>query len=104
MNLICFSFLIFTSIDVLNFVMFLLLNWPDQCIFCSVHYREFVNSVWCIKILSLQELQQMGKRGLELLNSVPVQKLSNSGCENYVGPQESRNLSPGIASVGSLDY
>ncbi|KAM7530449.1 hypothetical protein LguiB_033859 [Lonicera macranthoides] len=67
-------------------------------------WQEFVNSVWCIKILSLQELQQMGKRGLELLNSVPVQKLSNNGCENYVGPQESRNLSPGIASVGSLDY
>lgn len=72
--------------------------------FFSVHYREFVNSVWCIKILSLQELQQRGKQGLELLNSVPVQKLSNSGCENYVGPQETRNLSPGIASVGSLDY
>ncbi|MBA0565475.1 hypothetical protein Golob_010348, partial [Gossypium lobatum] len=33
-------------------------------------WPEFVNSVWCIKILSPQEVQQMGKRGLELLNSV----------------------------------
>jgi len=69
-------------------------------------WQEFVNSVWCIKILSLQELQQMGKRGLELLNSVPVQRLSSNsgGCDNYVGPQESRNLSSGIAAVGSLEY
>ncbi|XP_059665798.1 auxin response factor 6 isoform X2 [Cornus florida] len=35
-------------------------------------WPEFVNSVWCIKILSSQEVQQLGKRGLELLNSVPI--------------------------------
>ncbi|KAK8584956.1 hypothetical protein V6N13_138898 [Hibiscus sabdariffa] len=67
-------------------------------------WPEFVNSVWCIKILSPQEVQQMGKRGLELLNSVPVQRLSNGSCDDYVSQQESRNLSSGIASVGSLDF
>ncbi|KAK8641972.1 hypothetical protein V6N13_011338 [Hibiscus sabdariffa] len=67
-------------------------------------WPEFVNSVWCIKILSPQEVQQMGKRGLELLNSVPVQRLSNGSCDDYVSQQDSRNLSSGIASVGSLDY
>ncbi|GMI91673.1 hypothetical protein HRI_002836700 [Hibiscus trionum] len=67
-------------------------------------WPEFVNSVWCIKILSPQEVKQMGKRGLELLNSVPVQRLSNGSCDDYVSQQDSRNLSSGIASVGSLDY
>ncbi|KAE8719993.1 Auxin response factor 17 [Hibiscus syriacus] len=38
-------------------------------------WPEFVNSVWCIKILSPQEVQQMGKQGPELLNPVP--RLSN---------------------------
>ncbi|KAE8659614.1 Auxin response factor 17 [Hibiscus syriacus] len=67
-------------------------------------WPEFVNSVWCIKILSPQEVQQMGKRGLELLNSVPVQRLSNGSYDDYVGQQDSINLSSSIASVGSLDY
>ncbi|CAL5410172.1 unnamed protein product [Camellia sinensis] len=67
-------------------------------------WQEFVNSVWCIKILSPQEVHQMGKRGLELLNSVPTQRLSDSNCDDYASGQESRNLSSGIASMGSLDY
>ncbi|XP_057465389.1 auxin response factor 6-like isoform X1 [Actinidia eriantha] len=67
-------------------------------------WQEFVNSVWCIKILSPEEVHQMGKQGLELLNSVPIQRLSNSNCNDYSSRQESRNLSSGIASVGSLDY
>lgn len=66
--------------------------------------REFVSSVWCIKILSPQEVQEMGKQGLELLNSVPIQKLSNSNCDDYGSRQGSRNLRNGIASLGSLDY
>lgn len=70
-------------------------------------WPEFVSSVWCIKILSPQEVQQMGKQGLELLNSVQVPKPSDNGggYENY-GPsrQESMNLSNGVASVGSLEY
>ncbi|CAL5345409.1 unnamed protein product [Camellia sinensis] len=67
-------------------------------------WQEFVNSVWCIKILSPQEVQQMGKHGLELLNSVPIQRFSNSSCDDYTSQQDSRNLSSGIASVGSLEY
>ncbi|GLU22618.1 hypothetical protein SLE2022_386800 [Rubroshorea leprosula] len=67
-------------------------------------WQEFVNNVWCIKILSPQEVQQMGKRGIELLSSVPIQRLSNGSCDDYTSRQESRNLSSGIASVGSLDF
>ncbi|KAM1792629.1 hypothetical protein ACFX12_036471 [Malus domestica] len=67
-------------------------------------WPEFVNSVWCIKILSPQEVQQMGKRGLELLKSVPNQRLSNNSCDDYGSRQDSRNLSSGITSVGSLEY
>ncbi|PWA99466.1 PB1 domain, AUX/IAA protein, Auxin response factor, DNA-binding pseudobarrel domain protein [Artemisia annua] len=68
-------------------------------------WPEFVSSVYCIKILSPQEMQEMGKQGLELLNSVPIQKPSDSGYENYAPTrQESMNLSNGVASVGSLEY
>ncbi|KAK7319096.1 hypothetical protein RJT34_03809 [Clitoria ternatea] len=67
-------------------------------------WPEFVNSVWCIKILSPQEVQQMGNNGLELLNSVPIQRLSNGICDDYAGREDPRNLSTGIATVGSLNY
>lgn len=67
-------------------------------------WPEFVNSVWCIKILSPQEVQQMGNNGLGLLNSVPNQRLSNGICDDYAGREDSRNLSTGITAVGSLDY
>ncbi|KAK6932150.1 AUX/IAA domain, partial [Dillenia turbinata] len=60
-------------------------------------WPEFVNSVWCIKILSPQEVQQMGKQGLELLSSVPVQRLSNTSCDDYGSRQDSR-MSTGITS------
>ncbi|MED6208082.1 ADP-ribosylation factor, Arf Arf6 [Stylosanthes scabra] len=64
-------------------------------------WPEFVNSVWCIKILSPQEVHQMGNSGLELLNS----RLGNSFCDDdYANRQDSRSLSTGITSVGSLDY
>ena len=69
-----------------------------------MHIREFVSSVWCIKILSPEEVHEMGKRGLELLNSVPIQRLSNSTCDDYGSRQDSRNLVSGITSVGPLDY
>nr|QGJ03862.1 ARF6.1 [Eucommia ulmoides] len=67
-------------------------------------WPEFVNSVWYIKILSPQEVQEMGKQGLELLNSVPMQRLLDSSCDDHASQQDSRNLSNGIASVGSIDY
>jgi hypothetical protein len=66
-------------------------------------WQEFVNSVSCIKILSPQEVQQMGKQGLELLSSAPGKWLSSSSCDDYVSRQESRSLSAGIASVGSVE-
>ncbi|XXG74717.1 hypothetical protein AAC387_Pa07g3368 [Persea americana] len=67
-------------------------------------WQEFVNNVWCIKILSPQEVQQMGAQGYELLNSVPIQRLSNSSCDDFLNREDSRNLSSGITSVGSVDF
>ncbi|KAK9691363.1 hypothetical protein RND81_09G192500 [Saponaria officinalis] len=64
-------------------------------------WQEFVNSVWYIKILSPQEVQQMGKQGLNLPN------LPNSyggGYDDYTNQQDFRNNSSGMASVTSLDY
>ncbi|BAF20274.1 auxin response factor 17 [Oryza sativa Japonica Group] len=65
-------------------------------------WQEFVNSVSCIKILSPQEVQQMGKP-FELLSSAPGKRLGSS-CDDYVSRQESRSLSTGIASVGSVEF
>ncbi|KAM7271733.1 hypothetical protein ACFE04_030947 [Oxalis oulophora] len=57
-------------------------------------WQEFVNSVWCIKILSPQDVQQMGKQGLKCRNSsVPIQTLPNGSCDDYVNRQDSRSLS-----------
>lgn len=67
-------------------------------------WPEFVNSVWCIKILSPQEVQHMGKRGLELLNSAPNSRLPNGSCDDYASLQESRNTITRMTSVGSLNY
>ncbi|PIN22440.1 hypothetical protein CDL12_04848 [Handroanthus impetiginosus] len=66
-------------------------------------WPEFVNNVWCIKILSPQEVQDMGKRGLELLSSVPVQR-QNGSCDAYASRHEARNINPVIPSVGTLDF
>ncbi|KAH7678856.1 AUX/IAA protein [Dioscorea alata] len=64
-------------------------------------WQEFVNNVWCIKILSPQEVQQMRKQDIDLLTSIPLKRLSSS-CDDY--RQDSRNLSTSIPSVGSLNY
>jgi hypothetical protein len=64
-----------------------------------------VNSVWCIKILSTQEVLQMGKEGLSLLNAVgPARRLQSNGCDAFHARQDSQNLSSGIPTVGTLDY
>ncbi|CAA0832299.1 Auxin response factor 6 [Striga hermonthica] len=66
-------------------------------------WPEFVNSVYCIKILSPEEVQEMRKRGLELLNNVPLHQ--NVVCEGYPSHQEpSRNMNANIASVGTLNF
>ncbi|GMY09552.1 auxin response factor 6-like isoform X1 [Fagus crenata] len=68
-------------------------------------WQEFVNNVWYIKILSPVEVRHLGKEGINLANSAPSRKLSNSNsCDDYVSRQDSRNSSNGIASMGSLDY
>ncbi|XP_042393955.1 auxin response factor 17-like isoform X1 [Zingiber officinale] len=60
-------------------------------------WLEFVNSVSCIKILSPQEVQQMGKDGVDLLNGAPNRRIQSRTSGDY--------LSNGMApSVGSLDY
>ncbi|OQU84427.1 hypothetical protein SORBI_3004G051900 [Sorghum bicolor] len=66
-------------------------------------WQEFVNSVSCIKILSPEEVQQMGKPGIQLLSSAPSRRLSN-GCDSYASMQESRSLSTGMAPVGSVEF
>ncbi|PIN20379.1 hypothetical protein CDL12_06927 [Handroanthus impetiginosus] len=69
-------------------------------------WQEFVNSVWYIKILCPQEVQQMGKEGLNLPNSVQSHCLSSNGntCDDYMSRNDSRSSLNGIPSVGSLDY
>ena len=84
-----------SSLSVL-FISFLILL---QLVLC----REFVNSVSCIKILSPEEVQQMGKQGIQLLSSAPARRISN-GCDSYVSRQESRSLSTGMAPVGSVEF
>ncbi|KAM0071561.1 putative transcription factor ARF family [Helianthus debilis subsp. tardiflorus] len=65
-------------------------------------WPEFVSRVWCIKIVSPQEVQQMGKQGVKVLDPVQIQKPSDS---SYTpNQQESMNLSNGVTSVGSLEY
>lgn len=46
----------------------------------------------------------MGNNGLELLNSVPIQRLSNGVCDDYAGHEDPRSISTGITTVGSLNY
>ncbi|KAJ3679367.1 hypothetical protein LUZ60_017378 [Juncus effusus] len=69
-------------------------------------WQEFVSNVSCIKILSPQEVQQMGRQGVDLLRTGPTKPLSSDNsntttCDTYAN---SRNLSNGIASVGVLEY
>ncbi|GMH10921.1 hypothetical protein Nepgr_012762 [Nepenthes gracilis] len=64
-------------------------------------WQEFVNNVWYIKILSRQEVQQMGKEGIHLARSVPKTKKLCS-CDENTNQQESRNNDNGFASVASL--
>ncbi|CAL9158776.1 auxin response factor 17-like [Musa acuminata AAA Group] len=67
-------------------------------------WHEFVNNVSSIKILSPQEVQQMGKEGVDLLNAATNRRIPSHTSDEYISRQESRNLSNGMASVGSLDY
>ncbi|KAG8365641.1 hypothetical protein BUALT_Bualt18G0127200 [Buddleja alternifolia] len=65
-------------------------------------WQEFVNSVWCIKILSPGEVQEMGKQGLALPNSVPLQR--RPGCDGYSTRAEPGNSTTGLPSIGAFYF
>ncbi|KAJ1703920.1 hypothetical protein LUZ63_003699 [Rhynchospora breviuscula] len=65
-------------------------------------WQEFVNNVSCIKILSPQEVQQMGRQGLDLLQTGPAKRLAT--CDSYNSRHDPNNLSNGIASVGTIEF
>ncbi|MFS7944165.1 putative leucine-rich repeat domain superfamily [Helianthus anomalus] len=76
---------------------------PSNYIFRAIiHCGQFVSRVWCIKIVSPQEVQQLGKQGVKVLNPVQIQKPSDS-CYTP-SQQESMNLRNGVTSVGSFEY
>ncbi|MFS7943665.1 putative leucine-rich repeat domain superfamily [Helianthus anomalus] len=76
---------------------------PSNYIFRAIiHCGQFVSRVWCIKIVSPQEVQQLRKQGVKVLNPVQIQKPSDS-CYTP-NQQESMNLRNGVTSVGSLEY
>jgi hypothetical protein len=66
--------------------------------------REFVNSVWCIKILSPQEVQQMVRNGEGLLSAPGARMMQGDACDGYSTSHELQNLTGSIASVPPLDY
>jgi len=69
-----------------------------------VFSREFVNSVWCIKILSPQDVQQMVRGGGDLLSTPGARMLQSSVCDDYSAGHDMQNLTSSIAPVVPLDY
>ncbi|XP_076897397.1 auxin response factor 6-like isoform X2 [Bidens hawaiensis] len=65
-------------------------------------WPEFASRVWCVKVLSPQEVQQTGKQGFKGLDPVQIQEPSDSGYA--LNRQESMNLSNGVTPVGSLEF
>ncbi|KAL5721572.1 Auxin response factor 12 [Ranunculus cassubicifolius] len=59
-------------------------------------WEAFVNNVWYIKILSPEDVHKLGKQGSDSLSPNGAQRMSSS-CD-------SRNVSGGIPSMGSLEY
>ena len=61
--------------------------------------RAFVNNVWYIKILSPEDVQKMGKQGVESGGFSPntAQRMNSSGSED-------RELVSGLPSAGYLEY
>ncbi|KAJ0477676.1 putative leucine-rich repeat domain superfamily [Helianthus annuus] len=62
---------------------------------------SFVSRVWCIKIVSPQEVQQLGKQGVKVLDRF---RYRNPQTAAILRASKSMNLSNGVASVGSLEY
>ncbi|KAK3140233.1 hypothetical protein QOZ80_5AG0397930 [Eleusine coracana subsp. coracana] len=67
-------------------------------------WQEFVNSVWCIKILSPHDVQQMVRDGDGLLSAAGARMLQSNVCEDYSANHDMQNLSGNIAPVVPLDY
>ncbi|GJN35502.1 hypothetical protein PR202_gb24285 [Eleusine coracana subsp. coracana] len=67
-------------------------------------WQEFVNSVWCIKILSPQDVQQMVRDGDGLLSAAGARMLQSNVCEDYSANHDMQNLTGNIAPVVPLDY
>lgn len=65
-------------------------------------WQDFVSSVWYIKILSPQEVHQMGKQGVFLPSSVSRSKLGN--CDDCLSQPGTRRDSNGFAALAFLDY
>ncbi|KAL9256469.1 Auxin response factor 17-like protein [Drosera capensis] len=65
-------------------------------------WQDFVNSVWYIKILSPQDVHQMGKQGVPLPSSVSRSKLGS--CDDYQRQPSTRRDSNGSAALAFLDY
>nr|XP_029124496.1 auxin response factor 17 [Elaeis guineensis] len=66
-------------------------------------WQEFVNNVWCIRILSPQEMQTR-KEGGELPTTAPTKRFPSGSYDEYMNKQDSRNMSNGIASMLPLEY
>eukprot|EP00252_Welwitschia_mirabilis_P027583 TRINITY_DN949_c0_g1_i6.p1 TRINITY_DN949_c0_g1~~TRINITY_DN949_c0_g1_i6.p1 ORF type:complete len:912 (+),score=169.42 TRINITY_DN949_c0_g1_i6:800-3535(+) len=67
-------------------------------------WEEFVNNVRFIKILSPQEVLQMGQDGVELIGSIPAQQTSSSS-EDCMGRYPARNINGVLTTTpGLLEY
>ncbi|KAJ9702963.1 hypothetical protein PVL29_004635 [Vitis rotundifolia] len=61
-------------------------------------WEAFVNNVWYIKILSPEDVQKMGKQGVESgFSPNTAQRMNSSGTDD-------RDLVSGLPSAGSLEY
>ncbi|KAG8049258.1 hypothetical protein GUJ93_ZPchr0009g1773 [Zizania palustris] len=68
-------------------------------------WHEFANSVWCIKILSPQEVQQLVRGGDGLLSEPGARmQQNNASCDDYSASHNMQNITGNIASVAPLDY
>ncbi|XP_015698719.1 auxin response factor 25 [Oryza brachyantha] len=67
-------------------------------------WQEFANSVWCIKILSPQEVQKLVRGGDGLLSSPGARIQQSNACDDYSASHNMQNIPGNIASVAPLDY
>jgi hypothetical protein len=63
-----------------------------------------VSSVWCIKLLSPQDVQQMVRDGDGHLSAAGARMLQGNDCDDYSANHDMQNLAGSIASVVPMDY